>query len=74
MDRLVVGAKSVIKALGGGGVCRVLVAYDAPAAVTEPVLRLAEERGLLVQAVPTARELGRRCGVDRPVAAAAEVS
>ena len=70
--RLVVGARSVARAVCAGGVRRVYLAVDAPAQATEPVRQVAREHRLPVQFVGTAAELGRRCGIERPVAAAAE--
>ena len=68
----VVGAKAVLRAANDSRpVLRVIVAADAPAAATEPVRRLAAERALAVVEVPSSDELGRFCGLPRPVAAAA---
>jgi ribosomal protein L7Ae-like RNA K-turn-binding protein len=67
----VVGAKAVLRA--GDLVRAVVVAADAPPAATEPVRRLARERSLALVEVTSSEELGRRCGISRPVAAAAEL-
>ena len=69
----VVGAKAVLRAAATGGVRRVIVAADAPAAATDAVRLLAAERGLAVVVVERSDVLGRFCGLARPVAAAAEV-
>jgi ribosomal protein L7Ae-like RNA K-turn-binding protein len=70
----VVGAKAVLRAAHERGVRRVIVAADAPSAATDPVRRLATERGLPVVEVESSHVLGRFCGLPRPVAAAAEVA
>lgn len=68
----VVGAKAVLRAANADRpVLRVIVAADAPAAATEPVRRLAEQQALALVVVPSSDELGRFCGLPRPVAAAA---
>ena len=68
----VVGAKAVLRAAAAERpVVRVLVAQDAPAAATEPVRRLAADRSFALVVVPSSDELGRFCGLPRPVAAAA---
>ena len=67
----VVGAKAVVRAAESVGT--LLVATDAPASATEPVRRLAAERRLALVEVTSSEELGRHCGVPRPVAAAARL-
>ena len=70
----VVGAKAVLRAAAAARpVQRVIVAADAPYAATEPVRRLAKERAFALVVVSSSEELGRRCGLPRPVAAIAEV-
>lgn len=69
----VVGAKAVLRALSSGAVLRVIVASDAPRDTVEPVRRTALERALTLVEVPSSEELGRRCGLPRPVAAAAQL-
>ena len=70
----VVGAKAVLRAAAAAQpVRRVIVASDAPPAATEPVRRLAAERAFPLVEVPSSAELGRACGLPRPVAAAAVV-
>lgn len=70
----VVGAKAVLRAaLADDAVGRVIVAADAPEAATAPVRRLAKERSLVLIEVTSSAELGRRCGLPRPVAAVAEL-
>ena len=73
VPRLVVGAKSVTRALGAGGVRRVYLAVDAPVETTQPLRALAAELRLAVLEIDSAAELGRRCGIDRPVTAIAEL-
>ncbi|HEU0130555.1 MAG TPA: ribosomal L7Ae/L30e/S12e/Gadd45 family protein [Mycobacteriales bacterium] len=71
----VVGAKAVLRAAADAArpVRTLIIAADAPAAATEPVRRLAAERALALVEVPSSEDLGRRCGLPRPVAAAAEL-
>lgn len=71
----VVGAKSVLRAVeaGAGAVARVIVAADAPASAVDAVRRSATERALTLVVVPSSEELGRHCGLPRPVAAAAQL-
>jgi len=71
---VVVGAKAVLRAVETDQQVRtVIVAADAPRDTTEPVRRLAAERSFVLVELPSSEELGRRCGITRPVAAAAEV-
>ena len=70
----VVGAKAVIRAATADRpMSRVIVATDAPRGTTDAVRRLARERSLALVEVRSSAELGRRCGLPRPVAAAAEL-
>jgi len=73
---VVVGAKAVLRAAAGSDdapVKVVIVAADAPDETTAPVRRLAAERALALVEVASSAELGLRCGISRPVAAAAEL-
>ena len=69
------GAKAVLKAVetAPGTVVRVIVARDAPTTAADPVRRRARERALALVEVPSSEELGRHCGLPRPVAAAAQL-
>jgi ribosomal protein L7Ae-like RNA K-turn-binding protein len=69
----VVGAKAVLRAADDRPLKRLIVASDAPVAATEPVRRLAAERALALVEVASSADLGRHCGLPRPVAAAAEL-
>lgn len=71
----VVGAKAVLRAVSTGRdeVARVIVANDAPADTVEPVRRTARERALTLVEVSSSEELGRHCGLPRPVAAVAQL-
>lgn len=71
----VVGAKSVLRTVEArpGSVARVIVASDAPTRTADPVRRRARERRLTLVEVPSSEELGRHCGLPRPVAAAAQL-
>ena len=67
----VVGAKQVRRALEAGTARAVLLADDADSRVTEPIVRLCETRGVVLERGYTMKELGRACGiaVDSAVAA-----
>ena len=70
-----VGAKAVLRAVESATpVRRVIVAADAPPAATEPVRRLAAKGAFPLVVVSSSAELGRRCGLRRPVAAVAELA
>ncbi|HEV2890919.1 MAG TPA: ribosomal L7Ae/L30e/S12e/Gadd45 family protein [Frankiaceae bacterium] len=71
----VVGAKAVLRAVSSarGDVARVIVAKDAPSETVEPVRRSARESSLTLVEVSSSEELGRHCGLPRPVAAAAQL-
>ncbi len=71
---VVVGAKAVLRAVRAATPVRtVIVATDAPPSATEPVRRLAAEHAFRLVELSSSAELGRRCGVARPVAVAAEL-
>jgi ribosomal protein L30E len=71
---VVVGAKAVLRAVRAATPVRtVIVAADAPLSATEPVRRVAAERAFRLVELASSVELGLRCGVARPVAAAAEL-
>jgi len=71
----VVGAKAVLRAVEAGSatVVRVIVASDAPVAAVDAVRRMAGDRRLTLVEVSSSEELGRRCGLPRPVAAVAQL-
>lgn len=70
----VVGAKAVLRAAHAAQPMRVvIVAVDAPRSATEPVRRLAAERSYQVIETASSEELGRRLGLQRPVAVAAQL-
>jgi ribosomal protein L7Ae-like RNA K-turn-binding protein len=54
-------------------VAKVIVAADAPPETTEAVRRTAHACALTVIEVSSSEELGRHCGLPRPVAAAAQL-
>jgi len=67
----VVGAKAILRAARDERpLLRVIVASNAPAETVEPVRALTAYGAELVE-VPSSEELGRVCGLPRPVAAAA---
>lgn len=71
----VVGAKSVLRTVESSArtVSRVIVAADGPATMVDAVRRCARERSLTLVEVPSSAELGRHCGLPRPVAAVAQL-
>ncbi len=66
-----VGASQTVKAIQRGRALLVVVARDADRKVTEPVIRAAQEHGVLLAEVNSGRELGRACGIAVGAAAAA---
>ena len=69
----VVGAKQAKRALNDGRAKKLFLADDADPRVTEPLARLAEERGVEVERVSAMKELGAACGIAVGSAAAALV-
>lgn len=67
----VIGTKQTLKHLERGDAETVYVAGDAEERVIEPILRLAEDRGVPVIRMETMRELGRACGIEVGAATAA---
>ena len=67
----IVGMKQLKKHLLRGGVRRVFLARDADPAVTDPLVRLAEQSGTEIVWVGKMHDLGRACGIDVGAAAAA---
>lgn len=67
----VVGAKQSKRALTDGRAKRLFLAADADPRVTEPLSRLAQEKGIAVETVSTMKELGAACGIAVGSAAAA---
>jgi large subunit ribosomal protein L7A len=66
-----VGTNQTAKAISRGQARVVFVAQDADRRVTEPLLRVARERGMEVVEVPSMAALGRACGIAVGAAAAA---
>lgn len=59
----VVGAKQVRRALEAGTARVVLLADDADARVTEPIVRLCEARSVTLERGYTMKDLGSACGL-----------
>ncbi len=57
------GVKQTVRALESGRAARVFLALDADPRITEPVEKLAEEKGVPVEKVAHMKELGRSCGI-----------
>ncbi len=70
----IVGAKQLRKALNRGGVDRVFLARDADTAITVPLEQLSLRTGVECIWVEKMSDLGRACGIDVGVAAAATVA
>jgi large subunit ribosomal protein L7A len=66
----VVGAKQAKRALNDGRACKVFLAADADPRVTEPLRKLAAEKGVPVEDSATMKELGAVCGIAVGSAAA----
>ena len=73
MSNKVVGAKQTKRALTDGRVKKIFLASDADPRVTEPLARMAQERAVAVEEVPSMRELGAACGIAVGSAVAALV-
>ncbi|KUO52603.1 MAG: 50S ribosomal protein L7Ae/L30e/S12e/Gadd45 [Desulfitibacter sp. BRH_c19] len=71
--KVFIGTKQTKKAIEKEEVQLVFVACDAEKRVTEPLLKLCEEKGIEVVSVATMQELGRLCGIEVGSAAAAIV-
>ena len=69
----VVGAKQTKRALSDGRAKKLFLAADADPRVTEPLARLAQEKGIVVEEVSAMKELGAACGIAVGSAAAALV-
>lgn len=67
----VAGVKQTRRALQDGRAKELFLARDADPGLTEPLARLAGERGIPVQWVDSMRELGRACGIAVGAAVAA---
>ena len=68
---MAVGIKQARKALLAGEALEVFLAQDADQSLVEPLRELAESLKIPHTAVPGMRELGKRCGIQVPTAAAA---
>lgn len=69
----VVGTKQAKRALNDGRAKKLFLAVDADPRVTEPLARLAEEKGVPVEQISAMKELGAACGIAVGSAAAALV-
>lgn len=59
-----VGTKQTKKAIQNNKVKLVFVARDAEARVTDPVIKLCQEKGIDVEYVDSMKELGSACNID----------
>ncbi|WP_028307172.1 ribosomal L7Ae/L30e/S12e/Gadd45 family protein [Desulfitibacter alkalitolerans] len=69
--KIFIGTKQTKKAIEKGETQLVFVARDAEKRVTEPILKLCEEKGIEIVLVATMEELGRLCGIEVGSATAA---
>jgi large subunit ribosomal protein L7A len=60
----VVGVKQTLKCIKNDEGKTLYVAKDAEAHVINPIIELADTKGLPVVYVETTKELGRLCGID----------
>ena len=67
----VVGTKQAKRALNDGRAKKLFLAADADPRVTEPLERLAKEKGVPVEEISSMKELGAACGIAVGSAAAA---
>ena len=67
----VVGTKQAKRALNDGWAKKLFLAADADPRVTEPLERLAKEKGVPVEEISAMKELGAACGIAVGSAAAA---
>lgn len=67
-----VGIKQVLKAVEEGIVETVYIGDDAEEHVTAQLIKMCEERNIVVKHIPTMEELGRLAGIDVKASAAAE--
>ncbi len=70
----VTGTKQVKRALSDGRARKVFLAGDADPRVTGPLSRLAAEKGVPVETVPSMKALGAACGIAVGSSAAALVN
>lgn len=67
-----VGIKQVLKAVEEGSVKTVYIGDDAEEHVTEQLIKMCEEKNIVVKHISTMEELGRLAGIDVKASAAAE--
>lgn len=73
LQRVVVGAKQLRKALTRGSARRVYLATNADPALTEPLAALCQHHGVECFWVRSMEDLGRACGIDVGAATATVV-
>ena len=73
MQKMVVGAKQLRKALTTGRANRVYLARNADPAITEPLADMCREYHIECAWVPSMLDLGKSCGIEVGAAAAAAV-
>ena len=67
----VAGAKQVRRALNDGRAAKLFLAADADPRVTDPLARLAGEKEVPAEEVPTMKQLGAACSLSVGCAVAA---
>ncbi|KGR79752.1 ribosomal L7Ae/L30e/S12e/Gadd45 family protein [Ureibacillus manganicus] len=63
-SKTIIGTKQAIKAIKASQVEELVVALDAEARVTDPVIILAKEIGIPINLVKSKKELGKACGIS----------
>jgi len=71
--KIFIGTKQTKKAIEKGEAQLVFMAHDAEKRVTEPILKLCEEKGIEIAFIATMEELGCLCGIEVGSATAAIV-
>ncbi|MED3661698.1 50S ribosomal protein L7ae-like protein [Ureibacillus sp. FSL K6-8385] len=59
-----VGTKQAVKAIKAGQVKEIVVAQDAEERITQPVIALAQEKGIPISFVESRKDLGKACGIQ----------
>ena len=73
LQKMVVGAKQLRKALTTGRANRVYLARNADPAITEPLAEMCRQYHVECAWVPSMLDLGKSCGIEVGAAAAAAV-
>ena len=69
--KLHVGYKQAVRALTSGNATKIYIAEDCEDRMKKEIAALADEHNALVTYVPTMKELGQMCRIDRGASCAA---